>query len=291
MPRYRGGVTQRGLPDKLSAFLRRRPVIVAVALVVLVGAGLWIGLAGFGGRPEGPAPVTPPVAAPPPAGGLPSVVDLNAWKLTIPAEKDNGNAASVQPAAATPPWLTVNPDGALDFWAPTSGATTENSDHPRTELVSLTNFKAGQGLHTLKASTTVVQQPKDGQGIILGQIHGADDISSVPYVMLRYQDNGVKVIVKQVQDGDDHINYQLLNNVPLNSRFDFTIIDLGNGNLGFTGTAGGQTQNVTAPIPAEFKGATVRFQAGDYQQADEPAGGQDGGRVVFHALTESTTAP
>ena len=266
-------------------------MVVAAVLVVLVGLGLWIGLAGSGGGGRSPAPVTPPVAAPPPAGGAPTSIDLSGWKLTIPAENDDGNAAIVQPAAATPPWMTVNPDGTLEFWAPSSGATTKHSDHPRTELNSLTNFKAGQGVHTLKASTTVVQQPKDGQGIILGQIHGADDISSVPYVMLRYQDNGVKVVVKQVQDGDDHINYQLLNNVPLNSRFDFTIIDLGNGNLGFTGTMGGQTQNMTVPIPSEFKGQTVRFQAGDYQQADDPAGGQDGGRVVFHALSESTTAP
>jgi hypothetical protein len=283
---------RRGLPDKLSALLRRRYVVVAVVLLVVLGGGLWVGLAGFGGgRGERPAPANPPSAAQPPANGLPTGIDLTGWKLTIPAENDNGNAASVDPAAATPPWMTVNPDGTLDFWAPSTGATTKNSEHPRTELNSLSNFKAGQGVHTLKASTTVLQEPKDGQGIIIGQIHGAGDISSVPYVMVRYQENGVKVVVKQVQDGEDHINYPLLNNVALNTRFDFTIIDLGNGNLGFTGTMGGQTQNLTVPIPAEFKGATVRFQAGDYQQADDPAGGQDGGRVVFHSLTESATAP
>jgi len=100
--------------------------------------------------------------------------------------------AYVEPAAITPPWLTANEDGSLTFWAPAEGATTENSDHPRTELNSLTNFTAGRGTHTLTASVTLLQVPKDGQGIILGQIHGAGDISSVPYVMLRYQDGGIK---------------------------------------------------------------------------------------------------
>jgi hypothetical protein len=187
--------------------------------------------------------------------------------------------------------MTANHGGGLVFWAPSqSGATTKNSEHPRTELNSLTNFTAGQGTHTLTASVTLLQVPKDGQGIILGQIHGADDISSVPYVMLRYQDGGLKVVVKQVQDGNKHINYQLLKTLDLNSRFDFTITDSGNGNLTFSATNNGNTQQVVAPIPATFKGETVRFQAGDYQQADDPAGPQDGGRVIFHRLQEQSTS-
>ncbi|MDQ2706759.1 MAG: hypothetical protein M3Z25_03640 [Actinomycetota bacterium] len=45
---------------------------------------------------------------------------------------------------------------------------------------------------------------------------------------------------------------------------------------------------MTIPIPAPFKNATVRFQAGDYQQADDPGDPQDGGRVIFHHLDKST---
>jgi hypothetical protein len=286
----------RGLPERLAALARRRYLVVAVVLVVLLGGGLWVGLANSGGGerpPSGAAPSAPPppVAAPPSGPGVLGGIDLSNWKLTIPVENDDGNATTVQPVALAQPWLSENPTGGLMFWAPSSGATTKHSDHPRTELNSLTNFKAGQGVHTLSASVTLLQVPQDGQGIIMGQIHGADDISSVPYVMLRYQENKVIVVVKQVQDGNDHINYPLLDNVPLNARFDFTIIDLGNGNLGFTGILGGQTQNLTVPIPTEFKGATVRFQAGDYQQADDPAGGQDGGRVILHTLSETSTAP
>ena len=40
-------------------------------------------------------------------------------------------------------------------------------------------------------------------------------------------------------------------------------------------------------MPAAFAGAPVRFQAGDYQQADSAGGGAggDGARLTFHALS------
>jgi hypothetical protein len=126
----------------------------------------------------------------------------------------------------------------------------------------------------------------DGRGIILGQIHGADDISSVPYVMLRYQQGQVRVVVKQVQDGDDLINYPLLDNVKVGDTFDYSITDNGDVNMIFTATMGGVSHRSVAPVPAAFKGATVRFQAGDYQQAFTPAGSDDGGRVTFHELSQ-----
>jgi hypothetical protein len=268
---------------------------VLAAVVVLVGGGLWIVLAdsGTGQHATSPRPSTasPPIAGAPSPKGQPGLIDLSRWKLTIPAENDDGDAAIIQPAAAAPPWMSVGPDGGLVLWAPSVGATTKHSNHPRTELDSLNNFKAGRGVHTLIASVTLLQEPRDGRGIILGQIHGADDISSVPYVMLRYEGNQVFVVVKQVQDGNEHINYPLLNNVALNTQFDFTITDQGNGKLAFSATRGAETGRVEVPVPVQFTGRTVRFQAGDYQQANDPAGSQDGGRVIFHRLDETATAP
>ncbi len=272
--------------------LRRRwPVLAAV--VVLVLGGLWVGLSVPGGGhhdepnsgapPAGPTPPTPP--------GAPRVpIDLAGWKLSIPEENNNGTATTIQPASPRAPWLTEVPGGGLMFWAPARGATTKHSSHPRTELNSLTNFAAGSGTHTLAASVTLLQVPQDGRGVILGQIHGAADISSVPYVMLRFQDGKIKVVVKQVRDGGKHTTYPLLSNVPLNSQFDFTITDSGDGALAFSATRDGQTARATAAVPAQFKGRTVRVQAGDYQQANKPGGDQDGGRVIFQRLIERSSS-
>ena len=82
----------------------------------------------------------------------------------------------------------------------------------------------------------------------------------------------------------------LLTDVPLGTRFAYSISDDGNGTLTFTATADGRTATGTAAVPAPFNGAPVRFQAGDYQQAEaeaEAEGGaatDDGARVTFHAL-------
>jgi hypothetical protein len=68
-----------------------------------------------------------------------SAVSLSGWKLTLPVNADGdlgGKAQQLRVAAATSPWLIRNADGSLTFWAPSAGATTPNSRHSRTELVS-----------------------------------------------------------------------------------------------------------------------------------------------------------
>lgn len=271
-------MTHRGAQTK--AALARHPTTVLLIIAVLGGLGIVIFFTScVNQKPE---------QLPPP--GPPGKIDLSGWKLSIPVPNKKGTPTQLEPAYTVSPWMVARPDGALEFWAPSRGVTTENSDHPRTELNSLTNFRSGQEARTLRASVTVLQEPEDGEGIILGQIHGAADISSVAYVMLRYQDKKVEVVVKQVQNGDDRIIYPLLEDVQLNHRFDFTISDNGTGEMTFAATRDGNTTDEQAPVPAPFVGATVRFQAGDYQQADRPGGPRDGGRVVFHSLTETPGA-
>jgi Alginate lyase len=246
-------------------------------------------------------------------GLLGGAVDLAGYKLTIPEVSDKGTAASVDnPSQGKPPWMTKAPDGSLRFWAPVAGATTPNSQHARTELVSLKTFTAGAGRHTLRTSLMVSQVPRSKRDIIIGQIHGAGDINSVSFVMLHYDAGTIKAVVKQGQSGPTSNKYPLVSGVPLGGRFDYTISDTGDGNVVCTATSGSTTRSATIPIPAAFKGATVRFQAGDYQQADSTgsaskdadssgadssdissaaagSSGQDGGRVTFFSLTEDHT--
>jgi hypothetical protein len=245
-------------------------------------------------------------------GLLGGSVDLAGYKLTIPEVSEKGTAASVDnPTQGKPPWMTRGQDGSLHFWAPVAGATTPNSQHARTELVSLKTFTAGTGRHTLRTSLTVSQVPRSKQDIIVGQIHGAGDINSVSFVMLHYDAGTIKAVVKQGQSGPTSAKYPLISGVPLGGRFDYTISDNGDGNVVCTAAYGSNTRSATIPIPAAFKGATVRFQAGDYQQADSTgadskdadsssadsndtnsaaaSSGEDGGRVTFFSLTEDHT--
>ncbi len=257
-----------------------------------------------GAEPSAPAlpgatstELTPPLDLPPvdvpgvpdPGGTVGSVagaVKLSGWKLTLPTASSKGAAASVEPADQSPPWLTKGDDGSIKFWAPVKGAKTPNSQHPRTELVSLSNWKAGSGKHTLRASLQVGQVPTGNGDIIIGQIHGADDIKSVPFVMLHYANGEVRVVVKKGQSGPTSDKIPLISGVPLNAKFDYTITDSGDGKLLFTATCGSNTKQATAEIPAPFKNATVRFQAGAYQQGTGGGGDDDGARVTFYTLDD-----
>lgn len=212
---------------------------------------------------------------------------LAGWQLTLPVPGPKGDAQIVNPAAVSPPWLTTDPAGALVFWAPVRGVTTKNSEHARTELDRLDTFAAGRGGRTLSASVTVTQVPTAVPAVIVGQIHGAADISSVPFVMLFYAGGALRAVVKQEQSGEAHTDIPLLTDLGLGTRFDYTITDGGDGTIGVTATANGHTARGSAPVPAAFSGATVRFQAGAYQQAPSSATAPetDGARVTFSALT------
>ncbi|HEY0577696.1 MAG TPA: polysaccharide lyase family 7 protein [Pseudonocardia sp.] len=238
----------------------------------------------------GPWPGMPQPGVPQPLLELGQVgpVNLAGWKLTLPQASEKGTAASVEPADSVPPWLVRAVDGSLNFWAPVDGVTTPNSTHPRTELVSLNHFKAGTSPRILRASLAVAQAPRENQDVIIGQIHGADDISSVSFVMLHYTAGGLRVVVKKGQSGSASDNYPLLTGLPLGARFDYTISDTGDGNVTVSASYGPRHPKITAPIPTVFRNATVRFQAGAYQQGEKSSGADDGARIIFYSLTESS---
>jgi len=211
---------------------------------------------------------------------------LGGWQLTLPVPGDKGDAQIVKPAVVSPPWLTTDATGALVFWAPVRGVTTQHSKHARTELDRLDTFAAGGGSRTLSASVMVTQVPTAVPDVIVGQIHGAGDISAVPFVMLFYSGGTVRAVVKQARDGEAHTDVPLLTDVPLGTPFAYTITDGGDGTVVVTATANGRTATGSAPVPAAFSGATVRFQAGAYQQApsSETAPDTEGARVTFAAI-------
>lgn len=225
--------------------------------------------------------------APHPAPAPIGPVTLSGWTLTLPVVGGKGHAATPDPAVPTPPWLVPEGDGGLTLWAPVAGSTTSRSSHTRTELNSLAPFRAGTGRHVLTASVAVTQLPRAKPDVILGQVHGADQLSSIPFVMLHDDGGKIVVVVKKGRCGSDGTHVPLLTDVPLGARFDFTISDNGDGSLTFSATRDGRTATAGTAVPAAFSGASVRFHAGAYQQADSTGAGaasDDGARVTFHGF-------
>jgi hypothetical protein len=265
-----------------------RPVVGGVLFALVAGA-VWWGVA----QPAAQVRYRPVVVPVFPVPGPRPPIPLAGWKLVIPLPGEKGDAANITPAVPLPPWLVPLPDGTLRFWAPVCGVATPNSEHPRTELDSLTNFTAGTGgPHSLTATVAVSQVPSGGGDIIIGQIHGAEDISSVPFVMLRYSEGELRVVVKDKQSGSSSAKYPLLTQLPLGTWFDYSLTDNGDGTLTFAAARIGDSRQVRIPIPEPFRGATVRFQAGDYQQGEpEPARCEGDGGLVTFATLQQTTVP
>jgi hypothetical protein len=217
-------------------------------------------------------------------------ISLAGWKLTLPVNKAgalSGKAKELQTAALTAPWLVRNPDGSLSFWAPATGATTSNSEHSRTELVSDNNFTFGTGVHTMSATLSVTQVPDNDHDIDVGQIHGGGSINSIPFVMLHWRDGSIVVIVKTELHGSSSQSVTLLTGVPLDARFSYSMTDDGNGSLTLSASYNGQSQQSTVQVVAAFIGTDERFQVGDYEQAVSGTSPTDGGRVTFYSITTS----
>jgi hypothetical protein len=212
---------------------------------------------------------------------------LDGWKLTLPVDKAgslSGKAQQLSTAALTAPWLTRNADGSLSFWAPATGATTSNSEHARTELVSTNDFTLGTGVHSLAATLSVTQVPSSDPDIDVGQMHGGGSLKSIPFVMLHWRNGNIVVIVKQVMHGSTSQSVTLLTEVPLGARFSYVMTDQGNGTLTLTAAYNGQANQATVQVATPFMGTDERFQIGDYQQATSSSSPSDGGRVTFYAI-------
>jgi Alginate lyase len=251
----------------------RHRIATAAAAVVAATGGLSLAVA-VGSASA--APTSSPAAA----------VSLSGWKLTLPVSSSGcqcgKNATEVNPAAVTPPWLVRNSDGSLTFWAPTKGATTPHSLHPRTELVDLSDFTAGSGTHTLKGTFSIQKLPS-ANDIIIGQIHGGGSQSAIPLLMLHYQSGQIVVVTRKSPTVAGSTTATVLTGIPLNAAFSYTISQSGTQFL-VSAAYGAKTGHATIPVPGPFKGSDVRFQAGDYQQSDANQSSTDGGRLTVTAL-------
>jgi hypothetical protein len=234
------------------------------------------------------------VSAPSPASA--ATVSLSGWKLTLPvnsAGQQSGASTTLDPAAVDPPWLVRNTNGSLTFWAPTKGAHTPNSLHPRTELVRKTDFTAGSGNHSMSATFEMQKLPA-ANDIIIGQIHCGGADSSIPLLMLHYKHTSsdaansgrIYLVVRTNPDVAGTDTATILTGVPMNAAFSYTITANG-GSLTVSATSGSQSGNSTKALNSSFKGKDVRWQVGDYQQSDANDSSTDGGRLTVDALSSN----
>jgi hypothetical protein len=230
-------------------------------------------------------------------------INLALWQLILPVDSSGAasgtDAAVDHPAKLASPWLVMQSNGSLLFWAPAGGATTGHSLHSRTELDYLSDFTAGQGDHTLTATVLVSQLPTVSHNIVIGQVHGfGSTYSAAPFVELEYNGSKLELAVESKpklggstgpSDGEVTSTYTVLSGLALNQPLAYTITADG-GELTATAelyTASGAKEHygsVSVAIPSDWKGVPVNFDAGDYEQDDAASSHSGGGKVAFYTL-------
>jgi hypothetical protein len=118
------------------------------------------------------------------------MIDLAMWNLSIPVGVPATTIETPALAGGYQDHYFQSKNGAIFFWAPVNGSTTETAKYPRSELRetypdgNLRNWIYPSADHFLRAALNVSQVPSTGK-LVIGQIHAYK--SSMPLVKLEYQ--------------------------------------------------------------------------------------------------------
>jgi poly(beta-D-mannuronate) lyase len=224
-----------------------------------------------------PAFATPAIPGSPPPRVPADLLDLSAWKLTLPTGESGRPTEVLQPRLHSYTdehfRLTERRDG-VAFTADVDGVTTRNSSYPRSELREMraarqASWSNTRGEHTLLLRAAITKVPPRRPHVVAAQVHdGEDDVLQV-----RLEGRELSV------QWDDGRRKEVLDpDYRLGTRFDIAIV------------AGGGTVRVAhdgrwrATIDAS--GTGWYFKVGSYVQSNASRGDERGavGEVVVHGL-------
>jgi poly(beta-D-mannuronate) lyase len=223
--------------------------------------------------------VTAPAAEP----RLPSsILDLDAWKLTLPYNTDRKGDPDevVQPELETfqdPTCFRASESGdAVVFHAACDGEETENSKYPRSELREMKPggkdeagwSTDGKKRHLMEAELAITHLPEVKPHVVCAQIH--DEKSDI--IMVRLEGKKLFVERKNAEDVELDSDYKL------GDRFKLRVL-----------ATGGRVKvwyNGQPRMDWETSNKKCYFKAGCYPQSNAKKGEPEGayGEVVIHRL-------
>lgn len=231
------------------------------------------------------------------------MINLDLLNLTTPEPKALGsNVSIIYPPGTFPEneFFSVQPNGDLKLWAPTKGISSKSTSRTRTELReclpngAVYNWQFhSQPHHWLKVAMTVLQVPKKGETVV-GQIHVYG--STRPPVKLSFDKaaDGVGQLTvgfRETFDQANPVDYTLLSDIPVGTRFTFNVHVTASGAVlfssSFTDAAGSKrTGNITLGFKESWAAQGLYFKAGVYNQEDptELTLESEGSLALFHKL-------
>ncbi|MDP9938626.1 polysaccharide lyase family 7 protein [Ectopseudomonas alcaliphila] len=198
------------------------------------------------------------------------MIELAMWNLSIPVGVPATTIETRVLAGGYQDHYFQSKDGAIFFWSPVNGTTTESASYPRSELRetyadgSLRNWTYPGADHFLRAALSVSQVPSTGK-IVIGQIHASK--SSAPLLKLEYQyktktaDGNIVAKVRMTPTSEIQV-VTVSSGIRLNQPFNYVI------NLKPDGTLAIQLDRTSwsTRLDSSWAAKPLYFKAGVYTQ-------------------------
>lgn len=221
-------------------------------------------------------------------------IHLTKFNLTTPELNSSGGAMTYWPPIPEGANFSVTEQGEARLWAQTKGASTANSDRTRTEFREIAegtgtpfNFQLNQYAERwLRAALTLEQVTENGK-VVVGQIHVAGN--DRPLLKILWDNGKLRAKVRQVYNQSDDPSFTLSENIPLGTRFSYSIKVAGRHVSVFV-TVGTVKTTLVFPLSASWEGKDLYFKAGLYNQEDWTESTPDsvGSLATFHILYPET---
>lgn len=228
-------------------------------------------------------------------------MDLSQFNLVTPELGSDGNAKTYWPGEFPDnEYFTVLENGEVDLWTPTKGAaTTPNSDRARTELreivpgtKTLKNWQLGEHpAQYLRPAMTLFQFNGNGR-VCIGQIHIKDVSRPVLKIIADASKDperkvfSVQAKVRQNCNQSDDPGFVLLENVPIDERFSYSVAVSGSGVVSINFAHGTRRGECRFNLLPSYSGRLLYFKAGLYVQEDatELTLPTEGARARLHSV-------
>ncbi|MCG4455417.1 polysaccharide lyase family 7 protein [Pseudomonas sp. MMS21-TM103] len=215
------------------------------------------------------------------------MIDLATWNLSIPVGVPATTIDTPLLVGGYQDHYFQSKDGAIFFWAPVNGSTTENAKYPRSELREtfadgkLRNWTYPSADNFLRAALAISQVPSTGK-LVIGQIHAQQ--SSAPLLKLEYQYKAYlasgNIVAKLRLSPDAPIQViTIARHIELNQRFTYAIHLTPKGTLSISLN----DINWNSPIDSAWAAKSLYFKAGAYPQ-DNSGYETEAGAAQFYKL-------
>lgn len=220
------------------------------------------------------------------------MIDFSRWNLVTPEVTADGGVITYWPGDfPSNEYFTIRESGEAALWAPTKGATTQNSDKTRTEFreivpgsKTLKNWHMGQySTQYLRAALTLHQITPNGR-VCVGQIHVKDN--NRPPIKLVWNTGKLRLMYRTTYNQEADVGVTVLDSVPLGECFTYSIHVAPDGNVTVIVGQGTRSGTKTVQLDSSWKDKLLYFKAGIYNQEDatELTLPTDGSRAVLHSL-------